>query len=287
MKSRQPQNQKTAAPIRSLVRRLNSPLTSVSLQAEEELQALGPQGIEGLLREYERIKVKLLLGSVLLCFLTTSTQLMLLVLKWPIWLHPIQVGALLLCGLFGLHIAWSGFRSQRRITRLLFSYDDPRVIGPLIDLLSYRERSGSPVRRHLVALLLRVQESGMEMADIPIGSLNLYLGRACQEQNHDRLDVELIVAMVQASPCIGNVTTLKHVLWLSSFAVEPIRTAARGCLARLEARVRTEKERLARQKVGEELLRASAPEQAGQETLLRPAAQPQTTQPDQLLRPVY
>jgi hypothetical protein len=184
------------------------------------------------------------------------------------------------------------------------SHDDPRMIGPLTDML-FSKRWRSLARNRLIVLLPRLPEVDTETPRVPVGLFNLYLEPTSAKLTRNAptaelpvaskgnwgivrnsRDMEMITAIAQGTPYFGDVTTLGHLRWLALYAVEPLRTAAEECLPRVEERVRLEQERRARQKVGEQLLRASAPAQTAQETLLRPATETQSTVSDQLLRPV-
>lgn len=162
----------------------------------------------------------------------------------------------------------------------LSRYDDPRIIGPLIDSLAY---ACGETRRAIVSALTYLlprlrEEDAAQLTGQRMSQLCWRLGRARPER-----DVDLMVSILDAVAVAGNRTSMiivRRLAILSPLTPERARVmeAAERCLARLEARFGPMRP------AGSLLRAAQRPEQPNQ-GLLKPAQAGPEQPPEQLLRP--
>jgi hypothetical protein len=167
--------------------------------------------------------------------------------------------------------------------------EDVRCVNALVDVwgaqvnINYTKRVRAQARTALTRLLPR-----LEAGDAPLlketqrAVLRGVLTSTGNANSVKDADVDFTLAILKAFENVGDWKSAPYVKRLTgSVTPKRIRDAASECLPYLQALA-------AKQKPGETLLRASSANEAANvspETLLRPAAPQQETDPDTLLRP--
>jgi hypothetical protein len=276
--------------IESLIRRLNSGDMVTCREAADELLNLPTEQIREVI-EYNSNLLdpgKAIIQQVIACLLAIMFVFVMLMHSLP------GVGGLLLAfsallGIFLLNSIWRAVKTRRTccttlnrvIEPILNHLDGVSAVPVMADALFNHGESTHALARSVLIHQLPRMESGHAVLLVPAQQhrLNSILSGS---------DSELIIAILKAYGQIGDASTLEPVARLTRSATDPaVRAAAVECLPLLRSRIAAEEERLARAAIGKTLLRASAPESATADTLLR-AATPtpvQETVPEQLLRP--
>jgi hypothetical protein len=265
-------------------------------QAEQELVAMGPDALMRLLREYKRLTSVAARRGVFYLLLNLPVQIMHIVKRHVPGLgHYASLLYELILFWGGILIISASIIAWRllRIRHALAAFDDPRVIGPVAELIkNSRKRKRGFWRARLIQLLAQVEHADQEtLRQVDCGILNsIFSTETDRARAYDKRDNELARAILKAYPYIGDAAALKQVRFVAGRSIDPLRFDARDCLPELEARVAAEAERRKLEQVGADLLRASSSDATSASTLLRAAAPNTATTPDQqqdqLLRPL-
>ena len=180
--------------------------------------------------------------------------------------------------------SYSRSRPTNEVLRLI-EQNDIKALGPLIarsGLINPRNEN-ILVKQAIAGLLLRLSPDEAEaLSSVSRATLNERLTTLKTGLNITAENADLGVAWLKVLEQIGGGPELVTVKSLSrtrsnNTAKRRVVQAAQECLPFIEARAAAESP-------GKTLLRASAPEGAAPETLLRPASSANMAPPDQLLR---
>jgi hypothetical protein len=259
----------------ALLLRLGSEIETVSANAGREIREMGPEGMELLLAELQKMSRQQRIWPV-----TFAAYFALFAAVWWIilfvmyTLSPEKPDYHIVDG----QIVWSticailGWRQQRnRAAQILAAFDDVRIVGPLAEALQYGGAdTRDAARRTLLRLLPKMQSSdASRLSDRQ---------RDCLYALLESSDTELVLAILKALEQIGDDRAVLYVEALTVSRDTAIREAAVACLPFLKARAE-------QQRLSQTLLRASRAADTTPELLLRPARGTGETDPQQLLRP--
>lgn len=269
----------------ALLKRLGSRNERISRETEQEIRDRGAAGVELLAAFIERDAVRILPRRMLWVLAIPAGMVVTECLLMS--LNVINLG--FYAGVFYLSLVSVVFAGlcpiyvtlrRRRAALLLAETDDVRAVGPLLEVLTYPDRS---LRKAAVQALTRLLPR-LQVRDVPLlnptnwRQMNDILAWPSSAQRNTGIDADFLVALIKAVATIGNAGYLPNVKDLAAGTrvaiVEPaVRAAAQECVPILVERSEWSSSKT--------LLRAAAP---GSDILLRPAAATQDEQPRTLLR---
>ena len=254
-----------------LIKHLGSKDVQLRVMAERDLRAMGSAAIEPMLLavvEELRSRGRWQLFCAALIGIVVAVDIIKAIEHGLFSVNPAGLASILL---FFLRLPGATTR-QRSLVHILADINDPRAVGPLADALAFTDSSDWEARKVAKASLIRIlpqlRSSDAHMLN---GTQRKQLGGALSGR-----DKPLILATLKALEQVGDERDLPFVEKVCS-ADREVMEAAKACL--LFLRIRTEQK-----KVSNTLLRASSPNSATPDMLLRPATGKRPTEPQTLLR---
>jgi hypothetical protein len=261
----------------SLLERLDSNVSAVRIEAERQLAALGPAGLDALIalmaqdqRQNRRYLFRIFIVIAVMFAVSTAHTI---IPGVPKWLH-LTMGSYIQVGIYGLIALFGVNYYQVRALHTLKRYDDVRAIGAFADGLRFKSyRIRQAVMEELTNLLPRLRASDASLLNPAQRSrLNKLLTSYWTEPT-------LIKAILLAWEQVGDQDALPYVQRLAdgNTRSSEVRKAAEECLPYLTQRV-------AELNAASTLLRAADNAAIRPDVLLRAAAGSGSPHSDELLR---